>query len=411
MQLVALGVNHKTATVDVREKLALNDEITHSACVSGVVLLSTCNRTEIYVETSSWRSLLTLLSKNLRLDINAFKKYTYVHFDIEAVIHLMQVASGLDSMVLGEVEIFGQLKAAYQLAQRQGCVTPSLGRLFEHAFSAAKKVRTQTEIGMNPISVAYLAVRLAERIFTRISDQTVLLIGAGDTALLILKHLNSAGVTRFIIANRTLAHSQSLARAVSSSASVELIELGMVPEFLSRADVVIAATGAPLPIVGKGMVEGAIKARKYKSMFMIDLSVPRNIEPQVQQIPDVYLYGIDDLQNIAAEHRRSRATAIPQADMIIASEAKKFMAWLQSRDSINTIKAFRSRCEERRDQALLEALRQLDNGFEPKEVLQRFAHVLLNRLIHEPTVQLRRASVAGNLDLLTTVHELLTAEI
>lgn len=419
MQLMVLGMNHKTAAVGVREKLALNQElwlatsyeIMHSACVRGAVLLSTCNRTEIYVETDSWRALLSWLSRRLKVDIKELKKYAYLHFDFDAVVHLMQVASGLDSMVLGEVEIFGQLKTAYQLAQQLGHVTPNLGRLFENAFSVAKKVRTETEIGMNPISVAYLAVRLAARIFTRISDQVVLVIGAGDTAHLMLKHLLGAGVTRFIIANRTMARSQALAQSLSDSASIEIVELWMVPTVLARADIVVAATAAPLPIVGKGMVEVAIKARKYRSMFMIDLAVPRNIEPQVQQIPDVYLYGVDDLQTMAAEHRRSRSTAVPQADLIIAAEAKKFMDWLQCQHSITTIKEFRSRCELRRDQALQEALRQLNGGKDAKEVLQRFAHVLLNRLMHEPTVQLRKASVAGKTDLLATVHELFTTDI
>lgn len=411
-------MNYKTAAVGIREKLALNHdlwlatsyEIMHSACVRGAVLLSTCNRTEIYVETDSWRALLSWLSRRLKIDIKALKKHAYLHFDFAAVVHLMQVASGLDSMVLGEAEILGQMKTAYQLAQQQKHVTASLGRLFEHTFSVAKKVRTETEIGMNPISVAYLAVRLAERIFTRISDQVVLIIGAGDIANLMLKHLYGAGVTRFIIANRTVAHSQALAQSLAVGASIEIIELWMVPEVLARADIVVAATAAPLPIVGKGMVEGAIKVRKYRSMFMIDLAVPRNIEPQVQKIPDVYLYSIDDLQTIAAEHRLSRSTAVPQADLIIAAEAKKFMDWLQYQHSVTTIKEFRSRCERRRDQALQEALRQLDGGKDAKEVLQRFAHVLLNKLMHEPTVQLRKASVAGKIDLLTTVHELFTTD-
>lgn len=401
MQLIALGMNHKTATIDVREKLAFgkdlwlatNADIMHSAQVSGIVWLSTCNRTEIYVETTSWRALMIWLSRGLQLDINVLKKYTYVHFDLEAARHLMQVASGLDSMVLGEVEIFGQLKSAYQQAMKRGHVTKHLGRLFECAFSVAKKVRTQTEIGMNPISVAYLAVRLAERIFTRINEQVVLLVGAGDTAHLILKHLYGVGVRHFIIANRTLANSQILANVFADTAEVEIIELGMVPDILSRADIVVTTTNAPLPIIGKGMVEKAIKARKYRSMFMVDLAVPRNIEPQVQQISDVYLYGIDDLQNIAEEHQRSRSIAVPQADLIIAAEVKKFMLWLESQRAVPTIQAFRQRCEVQRDRTLSEALRQLENGKDAKEVLQRFAHVLLNRLLHEPTVQLRNANI------------------
>ncbi len=296
-------------------------------------------------------------------------------------------------MVLGEVEIFGQLKTAYQQALKYGYVTKNLGRLFECAFSVAKKVRTQTEIGMNPISVAYLAVRLAERIFSHINEQVVLLIGAGDTAHLMLKHLHGAGVRHFIIANRTLANSQALGQTVADTALVEIVELCRVPDILLRADIVVTTTAAPLPIVGKGMVEQAVKARKYRPMFMIDLAVPRNIEPQVQQISDVYLYGIDDLKNIAEEHQRSRSIAVPQADLIISAEVKKFMQWLESQHTVPTIQAFRQKCELQRDRTLVEALRQLDNGKDAKEVLQRFADVLLNRLLHEPTIQLRNANI------------------
>lgn len=409
MNLIALGISHKTSAVELREKLATltSDVVICATGVSGAIVVATCNRTEFYVETESAHELLSWLSVYLELDSSAIKKYIYVYSDLDAVRHLMQVACGLDSMVLGEVEILGQLKAAYKLALQQEYVTKRLNKLFECAFSVAKKVRTQTEISSNPVSVAYLAVRLAERIFTHISEQVVLLIGAGDTAQLMVKHLSGAGVKNFIIANRTLTNSQALARTLDDTIKSELIELHMVPDCLMRADIVVTTTSAPLPIVGKGMVEQAIKARKYRSMFMIDLSVPRNIEPQVQQIADVYLYGIDDLQTIAAEHRQSRHTAIPQAETIIACEVNKFMAWLDSQKHITTINAFRRRCEIYRDQALHDALRQLSNGIDPKQVMQRFAHLLLNKLLHEPTVQLRKASVAGNIELLSTIRELL----
>lgn len=414
MHLIALGMNHKTAGVALREKLsfgkdlllATHAEIMHAARVKGVVVVSTCNRTELYVETNSLQVLLAWFAARLELDLPELKKYIYVHSDLDAIRHLMGVASGLDSMVLGEVEILGQLKVAYKLALEQGCVSKSLGKLFESAFSVAKKVRSQTEIGVNPISVAYLAVRLAQRIFTSIADQVVLLIGAGDTARLMIKHLAGAGVTRFIIANRTLANSQSIVHECGVNASVELIELDLIPDTLVRADIIVTTTSAPLPIVGKGMVERAIKARKFRAMFMIDLSIPRNIEPQVQEIADVYLYGIDDLQSIAAEHQRTRHTAVPQAEIIITQEMQKFLAWLDSQQSITTIQAFRTRCEQHRDAALFEALQHLENGKDPKEVMQRFAHVLLNKLLHEPTVQLRKAGIAGNSELLSVMRDL-----
>lgn len=371
-----LGMNHKTAGVALREKLAgggdillaTSAEIMHAARVQGLVLVATCNRTEIYVEAEALTALLNWMAARVELDIFELQKYIYIHSDLDAIRHLMYLASGLDSMVLGEVEILGQLKAAYNLALNHGCVGKNLGRWFEQAFAVAKKVRTQTEIGLNPISVAYLAVRLAARIFTKISDQVVLLIGAGDTAQLMFKHLAAAGVARFIIANRTVAHAQALAQ-MCPDVAVEVIELAQIPDYLARADIVVATTNAPLPLVGKGMVERALKARKYRAMFMIDLSVPRNIEPQVQKLSDVYLYGIDDLQSIAAEHQRSRRTAVPQAELIIAREIEKFNVWLESQQSIMTIQAFRRRSELLRDQALQLAQQQLTAGKDPQHDL------------------------------------------
>lgn len=418
MHLIALGMSHKTAGVALREKiaggreliLATNAEIMHAARVSGVVVISTCNRTELYVEADDRHELLKWFADRLAVDILELKKYTYMYSDFEAIRHLMRLACGLDSMVLGEVEILGQLKAAYKSALQHGTVTKTLGRLFESAFAVAKQVRSETKIGLNPISVAYLAVRLAQRIFTDIAAQTVLLIGAGDTARLMLRHLAGAGVKRFMLANRTLANSQALIQECGSGIEVDLLELNLIPDALARADIVVTTTSSPLPLVGKGMVERAIKARKYKAMFMIDLAVPRNIEPQVQQISDVYLYGIDDLQSIAAEHQRTRHTAVPQAEQIITREMQKFIAWLDSRQSISTIQAFRQRCEIRRDQALLEAMQQLDGGRDPKQVLEKFAHVLLNKLLHEPTVQLRKAGIAGNNELLHMMREMFEEE-
>lgn len=413
MHMIALGMNHTTASIGLREKisgdsgilLALQREIMHTARIDGVVAVSTCNRTELYIEATSLNAVLNWFANSLGLDGQQVKQYTYLHRDLDTIRHLMYVACGLDSMVLGEVEILGQLKAAYKLALHHGTVTNTLGRLFESAFAVAKKVRTETAIGVNPVSVAYLAVRLAERIFRSIAEQEVLIIGAGENAQLMLRHLAGAGVRKFIIANRTLSHAQSLLQIVGAECSVELIELNMIPQMLVRADIVVASTSAPLPLVGKGMVENALKARKYRPMFMIDLSVPRNIEPEVQQIADVYLYGIDDLQTIAAEHRKTRHTAIPQAELLINQEVDKFVAWLDGQQAITTIQAFRRRSEYRRDQTLAEALQQLESGKDPKEVLQRFAHVLLNRLMHEPTVQLRKAGVAGNNELLNIMRE------
>lgn len=405
-------MNHKTASVSLREKIAgstadlvaLRAEIMHTAQVEAVVIVVTCNRTEIYVQTKSILMVANWFAAKLGLSAKELERYTYTHYDIDAIRHLMYVACGLDSMVLGEVEILGQLKAAYKLSKECGAINTILSRLFESTFAVAKEVRTQTPISVNPVSVAYLAVTLAKRIFANIADQEVLVIGAGATAQLLLRHFLGAGVSRFIIANRSRANAKGLLQ-VLEGCHVELVELAEIPKALPRADIIMATTNSQLPLVGKGMVENALKARKYRSMFMIDLSVPRNIEPEVQQIADVYLYGIDDLQTIAAEHRETRYTAIPQAEVLIEKHVTRFLTWLDGQQAIATIAAFRRKCEYKRDRTLNEALAQLENGKDPKEVLVKFAHVLLNRLIHEPTVQIRRAGIAKNNEILNVMRE------
>lgn len=414
-----LGINHKTAAVGLREKLAVNADlavetiaqIMHPAHVSTVVLISTCNRTEIYVEAESLDGVLRCLRRQYGINLRDLEKYTYLHFEQDAIRHLMRVACGLDSMVLGEVEILGQLKTAYQVAVGKGHVSKNISRLFQHTFSVAKKVRSATNIGLNPVSVAYLAVRLAGRIFAQIREQTVLIVGAGDTARLLLQHLRGAGVKKFYIANRTLQRSQNLALSLGLDSAeyieyIKCIELSEIPDCLAQADIVVTATASPLPIIGKGMVELAIKTRKHKPMFMIDLAVPRDIEAQVRDISNIYLYCIDDLQAIATEHKQFRSSAAQQATLIIDYEAEKFTKWLASQQANSTIQAFRQVCAIQKDLALSQALRELNSGKDAKQVLERFAHVLLNRLIHNPTVQMREASTSGNQELLEVVREL-----
>lgn len=418
MHLLVVGLNHKTAPLGLREQFAFAGQqlidtmqtIVKSHGVRGAVLLSTCNRTELYLEAVSLQGVHDWLWQQRGLRLQDLGQYAYFFKNRQAVRHLMQVACGLDSMVLGEVEILGQLKEAYAVATKAGFLSKTLDKLLQSVFATAKKVRTQTEISLNPVSVAYLAVRLAQRIFARISDKKVLIIGAGATAKLLARHLCSAGVQEFTIANRTLAKSQGLAADIAADRLVNYLELFMVPDHLAQVDIVITATAAPLPIVGKGMVERAMKQRKQRSMFMIDLSVPRNIEAQVAEIANVYLYSIDDLQGIAAEHRKIRYNAAHQAELIIAEELDNFMCWLQAQDAVGTIQAFRELCIKQRDQALQIALRQLEAGKDPQQVLQKFAHSLVNKVIHQPTKQMRSASMAGDVELLAVVRRLFKIE-
>ena len=414
MDLVAFGMNHKTAPIHLREQLAFQAEdailliqdLKQSTLINEIVLISTCNRTELYLEAESFLPVFRWLRKKRQLTLDDLKAYTYTLSSRAAVRHLMRVASGLDSMVLGEAEILGQLKSAYQLSSKQGCLGKCLGRLFQNAFSVAKRVRTQTAIGVNSVSIAYIAVRMAERIFSSINARQVLLIGAGDTARLILKHLVSAGVTRILLANRTVARSQLLADELHSHCQIEFLELEMIPKRLPEADIVISSTASPLPIVGKGMAERAIKVRKHRPIFMVDVAVPRDIEPEVQELPDVFLYCIDDLQEMAMENQRTRLCAVGQAEDIIEQEMELFMGWLRAQDSVSTIKAFRANIEEHKNHLLKKAKQQLDTGQSPDDVIEKMAHLMINRLMHEPTIQMREASFRGDKALISSARKL-----
>ncbi len=418
MQLLMVGLNHKTAPIELREQFAfaghslrgvIREAVGYSHLFSAV-LVSTCNRTELYFEANSLQALREWLWQKRGLRLSDLGQYTYLYKNAGVVRHLMQVACGLDSMVLGEVEILGQLKHAYNVANEAEGLSKILDKLFQSAFAAAKKVRTQTEISLNPVSVAYLAVRLAQRIFSRTADKRVLLVGAGATARLLVQHLCSTGIEKFIIANRTLTKSKNMAAEISADLQVEYIELSEVPQYLAQADIVIAATNAPLPIIGKGMVELAMKKRKQRSVFMIDVAVPRNIEPQVRDLANVYLYGIDDLQSIAAEHRKTRYTAARQAGTIIEEEVTAFMSWRHAQDALSMIQDFREECTSHRDQALAAAARQLAAGKDPYEVMQRLAYGLVNKILHKPTVQMRTASLAGDADFVANIRRLFKIE-
>lgn len=418
MQLLMVGLNHKTAPIELREQFAFAGNSLRAAIkeavsytqVRSAVLISTCNRTELYFEASSLQAVREWLWCKRGLRLSDLGQYTYLYKNTGVVRHLMHVACGLDSMVLGEVEILGQLKHAYSLASEVGGLSKVLDKLFQSAFAAAKKVRTQTEISLNPVSVAYLAVRLAQRIFSRTHDKRVLLVGAGSTARLLVQHLCGIGIEQFIIANRTFSKSKSMAAEISADLEVEYIELSEVPQYLVHADIVIAATNAPLPIIGKGMVELAMKQRKQRSVFMIDLAVPRNIEPQVRDLANVYLYSIDDLQSIAAEHRKTRYTAARQAGTIIEEQVVAFTSWRQAQDALGMIQDFREECMLHRDQALAAAARQLDAGKEPYEVMQKLAYGLVNKILHKPTVQMRTASLAGDQDFVANIRRLFKIE-
>ncbi|MBE9398124.1 glutamyl-tRNA reductase [Pontibacterium sp. N1Y112] len=412
MALLALGINHKTAPVSVRERVAFSPEqladalsgARGSAALKEIAILSTCNRTELYctTELEGTRALLEWLGEFHDLDPDQLQDCSYAHWDEDAARHMMRVASGLDSLVLGEPQILGQLKSSFALSQEHGHVGAELGRLFQQTFSVAKQVRTDTAIGENPVSVAYAAVSLAQHIFSDLRSSKALLIGAGETIELVARHLSQAGVQDITVANRTLNRALSLANEVDGRA----ILLGDIPDALCNADIVIASTASQLPILGKGAVESALKKRKHEPIFMVDIAVPRDIEPQVADLDDVYLYTVDDLKEVIEENQRSRESAAREAEEIIEVGAHDFMRQLRSLLAVDTLTSLRSQAEITRDQELDKALRQLKNGKSAEEVITQLARGLTNKMLHQPTIQMRKASAEGRTELLSLVQEL-----
>jgi len=417
MSFLAFGINHKTASVDVREKVAFNvqrlDEalraLTLVAGVSEAAILSTCNRTEIYCagEELSVDILLAWLADYHQTDLHGVISCSFSFRDQAAITHVMRVASGLDSLVLGEPQILGQLKSAYSSALEAKTVHGPLGRLFEQSFSVAKRVRTETTIGENSVSVAAAAVNLARQLFADFTDNTALLIGAGKTTELVARHLKQSGIKRLIIANRTLARAQELSKLVGGEAAL----LGDIPDLLKEADIVIASTASALPILGKGAVERALKSRKHRPFFMVDIAVPRDIEPQVSELSDVYLYTVDDLKGVIDENVKSREGAAREAEVMVQEGCESFVAQLRASGVGSVLKLFRRQAEALQKQEFEKALSALRGGAEAEAVLNNLSRNLTNKLIHEPTVQVRRAAEQGQDDKAEWLLELFNIQI
>ena len=411
MPILIVGVNHKTAPVAIREKVSFSpDAMTralHSArqVVQESVILSTCNRTEIYVvcpPQQSVQSVVEWLAQWHSLPVSQLQPYLYLHQDEAAVRHTLRVACGLDSLVLGEPQILGQLKSALQVATEQAVTGNHLNRLMQHAFSTAKKVRTQTSIGANPISVAFAAVSLAKQIFSQLEKQTALLIGAGETIELVGKHLATNKIGHVLVANRSVDKAQKLA-AEYGRKGISLQELA---DHLPKADIVISSPPSPVPILGKGTVERALKIRKHRPMFMVDIAVPRDIEQEVAELDDVYLYTVDDLQSVIEENLQSRRAAAEQAEGMVGTETSNFMAWLRAQDHMDTIREYRARTEQTRQETLDKALALLHHGKTPEEALQFLAHTLSNKLSHDATQAMHHAARNGDHALLAHARAL-----
>jgi glutamyl-tRNA reductase len=409
-----LGINHRTAPVALREKVAFSEErllaalraLRQEAGVAEVVILSTCNRTELYWSGSASGTELSHWLERHHGNNLDLASSLYVHQESQAVAHAFSVASGLDSMVLGEAQILGQLKDAYRTAQEAGSTGPSLNKLFQAAFSAAKRVRSETRIGENAVSLASATVSLARRVYSDLSAHTALMVGAGDMNALAARHFMSAGVKRMVIANRTLERAQALAAELKGHA----VGLDALDQELVQADIVISCTASPVPLITKAAAEAAIRARRRRPIFMVDLAVPRDIDPAVADLEDVYLFSIDDLQQLIDENRQQREVAAGGARLVIDEEVARFLTESRAKDAGPAIRALRDQAEGIRLNTLEQARRLLAAGKSPDEVIEYLANTLTNRLLHTPTQALRQAAELSDSTLAETLTRLLVEE-
>ena len=418
MTILVLGINHKTASVALREKVAFSDEkrafalrnIQQTELAKSAVILSTCNRTEVYLhnkrvspqEAQSWITQAVQWFATIhQLDLAELNRCIYIHENLPAVNHLMEVACGLDSLILGEPQILGQVKQAYQMSEEyyqheHQSISGELSRLFQKTFATAKRVRTETNIGESAVSVAYAACSLARQIFESLRELTILLVGAGETIELVSRHLLRHGVKNIVIANRTLARAETLLDKLERPQNVQAIGLERLQEGLNQADIVISSTGSPTVLITQTMVEMAQQQRDYKPMLLVDIAVPRDIEESAAELDSVYHYTVDDLQNIIQHNLSRREQASEQAKEIIRQECQDFFEWLKVHQFSNLIRKYRENADQTRQVLLERALNAIQQGEDAELVVQELSYKLMNKLIHSPTQAMQTMVKNGN---------------
>ena len=410
MQLFTIGVNHHTAPLAVREQVvfhgdhmeqALRDLVGHRP-VREAAIVSTCSRTELYCNTEEPKAAIDWLAEYHRLSAPSLQPYVYALPTESAVKHAFRVASGLDSMVVGEPQILGQFKQAVKVAEHAGTLGVLLHKLFQRTFSVAKEVRSHTEIGVSAVSMASCAVQLAERIYPSISEQSVLFIGAGEMIELCAAHFCAGHPRNVTFANRSTDRAAELARRFEAAT----IALNDLPEHLPAHDIVVTCTASPLPIIGKGTMERTVKARRHRPVFMVDLAVPRDIEPEVAELDDVFLYTVDDLGRVAQAGVDSRQAAVAEAEAIIDHKVQDFLHWLENREAVPSIRALRDQAERARRHEMERALRRLARGDDPQQVLDYLSRALTNKLLHAPTHALGSAEAEDRTQLLALLSRL-----
>ena len=410
MQLLAFGINHQTAPLKIREQVAFHAERMEAALrdfiktgtVKEAAILSTCNRTEVYCNAVDRNAAQDWLANYHQMSRLSIDPYLYALPDTDAARHAFRVASGLDSMVLGETQILGQMRQAARVAEQAGTLGMVLHKLFQQTFAVAKDVRTTTEIGASSVSMAAAAVRLAERIFPSIAEQNVLFIGAGEMIELCAAHFGARHPKHMLVANRTVARAAALADRYQGGA----IALHELPEHLANYDIVVTSTASPLPILGKGMVERALKARRHRPMFMLDMAVPRDIEAEVGELSDVFLYSVDDLGSIVQQGISNRLSKVSQAEGIIEASVQQFSHWMETREVVPTIRSLRDQAERVRRNEVERAMKLLARGDAPAEVLEILSRSLTNKFLHHPTHALNHADDMERQELVAVLSRL-----
>lgn len=410
MRLTTIGLNYQTAPVAIREQLAFSAAILPDAvrdladtAAAEALILSTCNRTELYCVGDA-ESIIQWWADYHRLSVADIRPYLYVYGCSDTIRHAFRVACGLDSMVLGEPQILGQMKDAVRVAEKEGSLGTWLNSLFQKTFATAKDVRHHTSVGDNTVSMASAAVKMAEQQFGDISDLNVLFIGAGEMIELVATYFAAKQPKRLTIANRTLPRAQNLCQRLNIAEDVSL--LADLPHILADYDVIIASTAAQLPILGKGMVEQAMQQRQHRPVFMLDLAVPRDIEAQVAEIADVYLHTVDDISAVVQSGKELRKEAAAAAEHMVGQKVADFISWQQSRQRVPLICALRNEGERARRQVLNNAMKQLARGASPEEVLERLSVQLTNKLLHAPTRLLNKGDDNGLVDAVSEIYSL-----
>jgi glutamyl-tRNA reductase len=413
MSFFALGVNHQTASVELREQVAFNaerlaalllEQNKHSS-LNDLVVVSTCNRTEVYAMTEDADSVLTWLAQVNNIDVKQLIHHVYRYENAQAVTHLMRVASGLDSLMLGEPQILGQVKSALALSKDAETVSPELNSVFEYAFYAAKRVRSETSVGSHAVSMGYAVAQLASQVFSHPEKLTVMVVAAGEMNSLVAKHLAEMGVAKILICNRSRERADLLAQEIAHQVDVEIIPFTELAQNLHRADVVSSCTGSLHQVIEYSDVKVALKKRRYQQMLMVDLAVPRDIDPKVEFLDNVYLYGVDDLQSVIDENLAQRRQAAVEAEIMVNQLATQLMTQQKVKEASGTIQAYRQHSEEVSQNELAHALESLQHGHDAEQVLHEFAHRLTQKLMHPTSILLREAAKAENPDYLEWLQQ------